>query len=119
MALTLAVRTPSAVAQDLEPRAYSNAPVGLNFLVAGYAYTTGGVAVDPTVPLTNADVVVDSATLAYARSLGLWGDSAKFDIIVPYAWLSGTAEFAGQPTRIGTSFNTFGLARQYRWGTPP
>jgi hypothetical protein len=24
-------------AQDIEPRAYSNAPVGLNFLIAGYA----------------------------------------------------------------------------------
>jgi hypothetical protein len=29
--------------QDLEPRAYTNIPVGLNFLLAGYAYTAGGV----------------------------------------------------------------------------
>jgi hypothetical protein len=28
-------------AQDAEPRAYANAPVGLNFLLAGYAYTQG------------------------------------------------------------------------------
>jgi len=29
-----------ASAQDLEPRAFSNAPVGLNFLIAGYIYET-------------------------------------------------------------------------------
>jgi hypothetical protein len=40
-----------AAAQDLEPRSYVNTPVGMNFLVAGYAYTTGGVALDASVPL--------------------------------------------------------------------
>src|SRR4051812_6319490 len=34
---------PAAVqAQDIEPRADSNAPVGVNFLVGGYAFTRGG-----------------------------------------------------------------------------
>ena len=37
--------------QDLEPRAYSNIPVRMNFLLAGYAYSTGGVLFDPAVPL--------------------------------------------------------------------
>ena len=58
------VTTSSAAAQDLEPRAYSNTPIGLNFLIAGYAYTSGGVAIDPALPLKNADVEVNSATLA-------------------------------------------------------
>ena len=40
-----------ACAQSLDPRAYANAPVGLNFLVAGYSYSTGGVGFDPSVPL--------------------------------------------------------------------
>ena len=35
-----------ARAQDMEPRSYSNAPVGMNFLVAGYVYTRGGLAFD-------------------------------------------------------------------------
>ena len=48
-------------------------------------------------PLTNADVVVNSATLAYARSIEVLGKSAKFDVVLPYAWLSGTADFAVQP----------------------
>ena len=44
---TLVAMGSGAYAQDLEPRAYANAPVGLNFLIAGYAYSSGGVATDP------------------------------------------------------------------------
>ncbi len=83
-------------AQDLEPRAYSNAPIGLNFLIAGYTFTSGGVAIDPSLPLKDAHVEVNAASLAYARTFELFGQSAKLDIVVPYAWLSGNAEFAGQ-----------------------
>jgi len=107
-----------AAAQDLEPRAFANTPIGLNFLLAGYTYTTGGVAVDATVPLTNADVAVNSATLAYAHTLALFGQSAKFDVSVPYGWLSGSAEYAGQPherevsgagdPRLRVSYNFYG-----------
>ena len=83
-------------AQDLEPRLYANAPVGLNFAIAGYAYTTGGVAVDPAVPLDNAQLDVHSAVMAYAHSFAALGRSAKFDVIGSYATLSGSADVAGQ-----------------------
>ena len=84
-------------AQDLEPRAYSNTPIGLNFLIAGYTFTSGGVAIDASLPLKDAHIEVNAATIAYARSFELFGQSAKFDVVLPYAWLSGNAEFAGQP----------------------
>jgi len=42
-----------ANAQQLEPRAYANTPVGMNFLIAGYAYSSGGLSTDPTLPMTN------------------------------------------------------------------
>jgi hypothetical protein len=84
-------------AQDLEPRAYTNTPVGLNFLLAGYAYSSGGVVTDPALPLQNANVQVHSAILAYARALDVGGKSGKVDLVVPFAWASGTAEMAGQP----------------------
>jgi hypothetical protein len=85
-----------ADAQDLEPRAYVNTPVGLNFLLAGYGYAAGGVATDPSLPLQNADIKVHSALLAYARALDVWGTSGKVDVVVPYAWLSGSADVMGQ-----------------------
>jgi hypothetical protein len=85
-----------ARAQDLEPRSYTNTPVGLNFLIVGYGYSHGGVAPSPSLPLENADVRVDSVALTYVHSLGLWGKSAKVTVVTPYAWASGSASFAGE-----------------------
>jgi hypothetical protein len=84
-------------AQDLEPRAYANTPTGMNFLVAGYGFTSGDVTFDPAVPLENAHIKTHGAVLAYARSLDVWGKSGKVNVVLPYAWLSGTADFMGQP----------------------
>ncbi len=95
----------SAHGQDLEPRAYSNLPVGLNFAVAGYAYSEGGLSTDPSLPVEDAHLTIDTVLTAYARSLDLWGMSGKFDLIVPYSWLSGTALLAGQP--VGRVVNGF------------
>jgi len=83
--------------QDLEPRAYSNIPVRMNFLLAGYAYSTGGVLFDPAVPLENAHIKIHGTVLAYARSFGIAGMSGKVDMIMPYVWLSGSAENNGMP----------------------
>ena len=85
--------------KNIEPRAYSNAPIGVNFLVAGYAYTRGGIAFDSALPLKNPQLETSSAVLGYARVLDLWGQSAKLDAIVPYSWLSGSADYAGQPVQ--------------------
>ena len=87
---------PHAPAQDLEPRAYANTPVGLNFLIAGYSYTTGGIATDPALPINDADLTLHTGVLAYARSLDFWGRSGKVDVVVPYSGLSGTALVNGQ-----------------------
>jgi hypothetical protein len=104
VATTLAVGTLSiAHAQDIEPRAYSNAPTGVNFLIVGYAFTKGALPFDASLPVTNAQLKTSSAVLAYARVLDLWGKSAKFDVIVPYSWLSGSAELAGQPVERNVS----------------
>jgi hypothetical protein len=69
----------------------------MNFVLLGYAYSEGGVTADPSVPLTNADIQIHATFLGYARSLDLWGLSGKFAAVLPYAWLSGTADFMGQP----------------------
>ena len=95
-AWVLVAGAPTAHAQDIEPRAYSNAPIGVNFLIAGYAYTQGGVAFDSALPVKNPNLETSNAVLAYARVLDFWGRSGKLSVIVPYTWLSGTAEFAGQ-----------------------
>jgi hypothetical protein len=82
--------------QDLEPRTYANTPIGLNFLIAGYGHLEGGVATDPALPIENTQVEVHSTVFAYVRSLEVFGKSTKFDVVVPYAWASGSATAIGQ-----------------------
>ncbi len=103
----------SVRATDLEPRAYSNIPTGLNFAVAGYSNIKGNVAFAPTVPITDAKLETHSAIFAYARSLDFWGKSGKVDIIIPTAWLSGQAEVKGQEKDRQISGFTDSMVRLY------
>ena len=95
--LITAVLASTAHAQELEPRAYVNLPVGINFLVAGYAYSQGGMSFDPSLPVEDAHLKIHTAVIAYARSLNLWGQSGKVDVTLPYWSLSGTALVSGVP----------------------
>lgn len=85
-----------AHAGDIEPRAYVNTPVGVNFLLMSYTYSKGGLSTN-ALPIENAELTIKTETLAYARSLDAWGNSGKFDVIVPFSDLSGSALIAGQP----------------------
>jgi hypothetical protein len=87
----------AAGAQEIEPRAYSNAPIGVNFLVIGYAFTEGGIAFDPASPITEPDISTNGPIIGYARVIELFDKSAKFDIIVPAVDLSGSALLNGEP----------------------
>jgi len=107
-------------AQSIEPRAYSNAPVGVNFLVVGYGHTSGGLSFDPALPITDDHIRTSSEVLAYARTLDLWGNAGKFDAIVPYTELDGSAQYAGQPvtrTISGLGDPLFRLSMNF-YGSP-
>lgn len=95
-AWALLATTNVARAQDIEPRAYSNAPVGVNFLVVGYAAASGGLSFDSSVPVTDAQIKTSNLVLAYARVVDLWGMSGKLDAVAPYMRLAGTANYAGE-----------------------
>ncbi len=106
VALALVASAPLAQAQSIEPRSYSNAPVGVNFLIAGYAYTSKGVSFDTALPITDPQLHTSSAVVGYARVVDLWGKSGRFDVVVPYTWLSGTAKYQGNP--VERDVNGFG-----------
>jgi len=91
------VMVAGAKAQDAEPRAYANAPVGLNFLLAGYTYTQGRMAFNPSLAIADAQFHAHTEEAAYVRSLDFFGKSAKFDVIVPYSAFSAHALVDGQP----------------------
>ena len=104
LAATLFLGAPSGSrAQVMEPLSYTNAPIGLNFLIGGYGYLWGDVLTDPSLPIKDADAKVHTAVLTYARVLDFWGQSGTVALLVPYAWLSASGEVAGQSRSVERS----------------
>jgi hypothetical protein len=89
-----------AHAQTMEPLSYTNSPIGLNFLIAGYGYQTGNVLVDPSLPVKNVKATVDDAFLAYSRVLDFWGQSGSVALVMPYAWLSANGQVFEQQRSV-------------------
>jgi outer membrane putative beta-barrel porin/alpha-amylase len=89
-----------ANAQDLEPRAYSPAPVGTNFVAVSYGHSRGDLLPDPTLPIQNASLQFSNANFVYYHAFGLFGRQTSVSAVVPYVWGSGEALVSGAPTHI-------------------
>ena len=93
-----------ASAQDLEPRAYSAAPIGTNFIVAGWGHSTGDVLVDTGAPVQDVSASTNFATLGSGTTFSLFGRTALLLAAFPYAWsaVSGrVGEASGSVSRSG------------------
>jgi len=105
--MSLSAALPATVeAQDVQPRVYTPAPVGVNAVTLNYAFSTGGLLFDKTVPVENVIGDVHSITPAYSRTLGVFGLSARADIAVPYVigdW-TGDVDRSGQTTTSRRGF---------------
>ncbi len=99
IALCAATACATLRAQDLEPRAYSNAPVGLNFAIGNYAYSKGRVLTDPASSIDNVRIEARNEALALATTLDVFGKSAKFDMAEPYTALDVKGNVFGVPRR--------------------
>lgn len=95
--LVLALLSPASqsLAQSLEPRAYANAPIGLNFLLVGYQNSSGALLFDTSLPITDAKAEIDIGLLGYVHTLEVAGNSAKVGMILPYAALSASGSING------------------------
>ena len=101
--LAVALAAPALQAQQLEPRAYSNIPVGMNFALLGYTHSRGDVLPDPSLPARDVSAQVDTLVMAYARGLDLWGKSGQISLVAPYSWGTVSGLLEGQPTSVKRS----------------
>ena len=95
-ALLAAWLSGGALAQDLEPRLYTNVPLGMNFVGAGYGYSEGNVLFDPSIALENAEIEIDGPVLGYGRSVRLGPFSGKVDGAIARVCLDGSADYQGE-----------------------
>jgi hypothetical protein len=89
-----------ASAQELEPRTYSPSPVGTNFVALSYAYLTGNVLTDPSLPVTNVQARINTFSLGYERTFGLAGHSASLALVIPYSRGSLSGNVIDAPAEI-------------------
>ena len=94
--LGLALTSTELRAQQLEPRAYSPSPVGMNFLGVAAMYTGGGVVTDPALALDKVSAHVFSAAPFFAHTFDLVGRLANVSVALPYAWMTATVEDDGE-----------------------
>ena len=104
----LGVGARSISAQDLEPRAFSNAPVGLNFVLAGYAFSSGNLLFDDAVAaalqIEDARGKIHQGVAGYVRTVGFFGRSGRIGAVVPVArgrWEGTVADTFATVTRTG------------------
>jgi hypothetical protein len=100
-------------AQELEPRAYSPSPVGVNFSLLAFARSTGEVLTDPSVPIQDIEAKLNAGVAGYGRTFGVMGHQASALLVVPYIWgdISGNVfEEARSVTRSGIGDTKLRLA---------
>jgi hypothetical protein len=93
-------------AQDVQPRVYAPAPTGVNLLTLGYAFSSGSVLFDKTVPIDNATGDIHSLNVAYSRSIAVLGMAGRADVAVPF--VTGDWEGKVEKSMQSTSRTGFG-----------
>ncbi len=93
----------SAVAQDLDPRAYARVPVGFTVAIAGVSFSSGGVLTDPTLVVGNVHADVLTPSLGVAQSFSLFGRTAQGLAALPYSWAHATGDVGERTQRIDRS----------------
>ncbi|WP_254843464.1 transporter [Shewanella sp. UCD-KL21] len=86
----------SIKAQDLEPRSYTNIPVGMHFVALGYLHSEGKLSPSPSVPLKDAQLSLDAAVVGYATSFAIAGRSSKLDMSASRICMQGSANYLGE-----------------------
>jgi len=94
--LCLALAPAGLYAQSLEPRSFTNIPVGEHFVLLGVTRSEGGLAPTPSSPLQDADLTIDTLVFGYATSFEFLGDSGKFSAGGARVCYEGSAIFEGE-----------------------
>jgi hypothetical protein len=74
----------NAQAQEIEARAYSNAPIGINFVTGGIAQAKSG----------SSTLTTEAVNLT--RIIDVFGQSGRISLLLPYAQISGTSTLGPQ-----------------------
>jgi len=75
--MVLLIFCSTLLGQELEPRAYASAPVGLHAVLGVDSRSEGSVVMDPTLRFEDVPAGVHGRVLGYLQSFGLFGRFAN------------------------------------------
>jgi hypothetical protein len=104
--LLLPLAAGSVAAQELEPRALQNLPIGLSFAVLASGYSRGNLLFDPALPIDSATADVWSAAVGFVHAINVFGLSGRIGAVVPFV----TGQWAGTISGIDTATSRTGMA---------
>jgi hypothetical protein len=100
LALSPCWAVPACFAQEIEPRAYSPSPNGVNFLVFVAGHSEGGVLTDPALPVTDIEAKINAFVAGYGRTFSMFGRSANFAVAVPQIAVDASGNVGEQRTTV-------------------
>lgn len=89
-----------ALAQDNEPRRWTQLPVGTNIAGVSYLYTSGDIHVDPVLRIEDAHVHVHTIVAGYSHYFGLGDMTARVDVQIPVQFGRWNGLLDGVPTSV-------------------
>ena len=93
-------------AQDLEPRRWTELPVGVQVVGAGYAFSFGDVEFDPILQVEDATVEVNTLIASYVLPIRIGKKLGRIDAMVPFK----LAHWEGLLSDVPTSLNRSGFS---------
>src|SRR5262245_11456262 len=101
--LALLFAVAPAHGQEMEPKAYSASPVGANFLVGSYSWSTGSVIFDATLPISDVHADVQGLVIGVGHTFNLFGKLGLATVGIPGAWADVTGKVFEQATEVTRS----------------
>ena len=71
-------------AQDIEPRRWTDLPMGMNIVGAALVGTDGDIFLDPVLRITDAKFEAYTTATSYIRTFELFGKASRVDFRLPY-----------------------------------
>jgi hypothetical protein len=93
----------AVTAQEMVPAAYTPAPVGINLMTLSGVFSDGDLSFDPSLPVEDASARITGWSVAYGRTIGVFGRASTITVIAPY--LVGDVEgvYIGEQTSVERS----------------
>ena len=89
-----------SLAQDTEPRRWTNLPLGINAAGIGYGYTSGDVLFDPLLETEDVKVTAHTIVASYVRPFKIGKKFARLDVLIPFSNARWEGLLQGEPARV-------------------